>query len=244
MPTAEQRAKELAQFFGMSEADALAKLNLGFGYHHAEVTADWKRANPQTDDEILEWYRQTDKYCWELSSYHPDSTGFNYMGMCRGISEALRAKGASHVICLGDGIGDLSIRLHEDGLTPTYHDLNGSRTFYFAASRFNLYGINMRCCMGIDWTPWVIRGYDYDAIVSLDFLEHVTNVEQWLRTIYAALRSGGWFLGQHAFGIGSTKDGGSMPMHLDRNDRFETEYGPLMLEIGFVQEGTSNWWRK
>jgi len=33
-------------------------------------------------------------------------------------------------------------------------------------------------------------------------------------------------------------------MHLERNDRFEKDYGPLMLDIGFIQEGTSNWWRK
>lgn len=240
--TAEQRARELAQFFGMSEADALAKLNLGFGYHHAEVTADWKRANPQSDEEILEWYRQTDAYIWELSVYHLDER-FAYMKMCAGISESLRAKGAVRVLCLGDGVGDLSLKLSQDGFEPDYHDLANSRTSQFAGHLFVANGEPFCTMLSADWEPGFCQYY-YDSIVSLDFLEHVINVERWLRAIYAHLKPGGWFLGQHAFGIGSTKDGGSMPMHLDRNDRFETDYGPLMLEIGFVQEGTSNWWRK
>jgi SAM-dependent methyltransferase len=247
MLTAEQRAKELAQFFGMSEADALAKLNLGFGYHHAEVTADWKRANPQTDDEILEWYRQTPAYVWELSAYHLDER-FNYMGMCQGISEALRAKGVERVLCLGDGVGDLTIHLREAGLHAVYHDLGGSKTANFAEHVWRSSGgAGWYSVLSYDWSPSAIGHvpeWRYDAIVSLDYLEHVIAPDDWLRAIYAALKPGGWFLGQHAFGIGSTKDGGSMPMHLDRNDRFETEYGPLMLEIGFVQEGTSNWWRR
>lgn len=245
--TAEQRARELAQFFGMSEADALAKLNLGFGHHHAEVTADWKRANPQTDDEILEWYRQTPAYCWELSSYHLDER-FNYMGMCAGISEALRAKECKSVLCLGDGVGDLSMQLAIDGLSPVYHDLAGSKTAAFAISRFtacDAHPIHGLCTQG--WEAKIkIEGdvfKDYDAVVSLDFLEHLTQPDVWMRAIFAALKPGGWALLQNAFAIGSGPNG-SIPCHLERNDKYETEYGPLMLEIGFVQEGTSNWWRR
>lgn len=245
--TAEQRAKELAQFFGISEADAFAKLNLGFGYHHAEVTADWKRANPQTDEEILEWYRETPSYVWELSSYHED-VGFAYMKMIGGISEALRAKGVDRVLCLGDGIGDLTLRLAQDGLRATYHDLSGSQTARFALQRLNHYlglqwgafGMNLTA----GWEPFAYSVNDkYDSIVSLDYLEHLTRPDVWIRQIYQALRPGGWALLQNAFAIGSGPNG-SIPCHLERNDKYETEYGPLMLEIGFVQEGTSNWWRR
>ncbi len=243
MLTAEQRAKELAQFFGMAETDALAKLNLGFGYHHAEVTADWKRANPQTDEEILEWYRKTDKYCWELSAYHLDP-GFNYMGMCAGISEALRAKGVDSVLCLGDGIGDLTLKLKQDGLWSSYHDLYGSQTAKFADMRLADYLPSHAMRLSHDWTPDAIGTIaKFDAIVSLDFLEHLTRPDIWMRAIFAGLKPGGWALLQNAFAIGSGPNG-SIPCHLERNDKYETEYGPLMLEIGFVQEGTSNWWRK
>lgn len=247
--TAEQRAKELAQFFGMSEADALAKLNLGFGHHHAEVTADWKRANPQTDEEILEWYRTTPSYVWELSAYHLDP-GFNYMGMCTGISGALRAKGVTRALCLGDGIGDLTIKLRLDGLESWYHDLAYSKTFKFAAQRHVEYvGRNEPGLwfenLGADPVIGGPNGFFpeyFDAVISLDFLEHVTDVEAWVRAIYAALKPGGWLMAQNAFACGSGPNG-SIPCHLERNDRFEKDWDPLLSSIGFVQE-SSNWYRK
>jgi hypothetical protein len=63
-----------------------------------------------------------------------------------------------------------------------------------------------------------------------------------VRGIYAALRPGGWLMCQNAFACGSGPDG-SIPMHLARNDRFEKDWDPLLLSIGFVQE-SSNWYRK
>ena len=62
--TIEDRAREIAAFLAKPYEECLAKLSLGFGPLHNEVTADWKRANPQTDDEILEWYRTTEAYIW------------------------------------------------------------------------------------------------------------------------------------------------------------------------------------
>jgi len=240
--TAQERAKELAMYFDMPEADALNHLTKGFGFHHERVSEDWRRVNPQTDEDILQWYRQTDAYIWELSAYHLDR-GFNYMGMIAGVSEGLRAKGVHSVLCLGDGIGDLHIKLHEDGFSSTYHDMPNSRTADFATMRMAIR--NCEFLFQFDEPKQALAQCEalFDAIVSLDFLEHVLAVEDWLRAIFTTLKPGGWFLGQNAFGIGSGPDGG-MPMHLERNDRFEKDYGPLMLDIGFVQEGTSNWWRK
>lgn len=239
--TAEQRAKELAQFFGMSEADALAKLNLGFGYHHAEVTADWKRANPQTDDEILEWYRTTDSYVWELSSYHLDEN-FNYRGQCAGIAESLLVKSVNRVLCLGDGIGDLSIWLRGAGMDAVYHDLAGSRTAQFAEMRTKMYLGEWRAALQNGWMASTANPESVDAVVSLDYLEHVVDVERDVRAIYAVLRPGGWLCSQNAFACGSGPDG-SIPQHLARNDRFEKDWDPYLFSLGFTQL-TSNWYRK
>ncbi len=240
MITAEQRAKELAQFFGMTETEALAKLKLGFGYHHAEVTADWKRANPQTDDEILEWYRKTSSYCWELSSYHLDER-FTYMEMCAGISEALRAKGVNRALCLGDGIGDLTIKLRQDGIEAVYHDMPGSQTAQFADQRMTEY-LGHPHSHEFDDPKYMRVPRGYDAIVSLDFLEHVKSVPDWTKEIYASLRPGGYMMCQNAFACGSGPDG-SIPMHLSENDIYEKTWDPLCSEIGFVQI-SSNWYQR
>lgn len=235
-----ERAREIAAFLGIPEAAAIERLSKGFGYQHQQVAADFRRANPQTDEALLEWYRTTEDYIWELSAYHADA-GFNYAGMCAGIATALKNHGVFSVICLGDGIGDLSITLRKAGFDVWYHDLMYSRTEDFAMSRYQkLTGEPINITSTPDWTPSLAS--PVDAIVSLDFLEHVTAVQAWVGEIYRALRPGGLFLAQNAFACGSGPDG-SIPMHLARNDRFEFEWDPLLAQLGFVQL-SSNWYQK
>lgn len=242
----ELRAREIAEFLGIPEADAIAKLSRGFGELHNEVTADFRRCNPQTDAELLEWYRTTEAYIWELTAYHLDS-GFNYSGMCAGIVKRLSVEcPGGKFLSLGDGIGDLTLALHEmdPNSVAVYHDLAKSKTAGFAWHRFvNQTGDHQSQRLTDDWSPrldWL--GLDYDAIVSLDFLEHVTDLPAWIAAIYAALKPGGLLMAQNAFGCGSGPDG-AMPMHLARNDRFVTDWDPFLSSIGFVQE-SSNWYRK
>jgi dTDP-4-dehydrorhamnose reductase len=243
------RAKEISLFLGIPEMDALERLGRGWSAVHNDVSECWRRANPQTEAEILNWYRTTEAYIWELSYYHADA-GWNYAGTCAGIAERLKAEGARRVLCLGDGIGDLTLTLEKAGLRPTYHDLAESRTAEFAKFRLARHG-----CFSDGECPrnhYHLTGcfvpisdiFTYDAIVSLDFLEHVTNVDEWARAIYAALKPGGWFCAQNAFAIGSGEQG-SMPMHLACNDKYEKEWQPLLEGMGFVQDKAAvNWWRK
>ncbi len=238
-----QRAKEFAVFMGMDEGAASRRLLRGFGPLHNEVADDFRKANPQTDDELLKWYRTTEAYIWELSAYHIDP-GFNYAGMCEGIINTLRSNGVKEALVLGDGIGDMAIALGRAGIHGVYHDLKNSLTAAFAEFRQMMYlgTCDMACTDG--WEPLlpVVSG-SMQAIISCDFMEHLPSPDSWLRAVYDRLEPGGLFMGQHAFGIGSGPDG-SIPMHLSCNDHYEKDYGPLMIEIGFVQEGTSNWWRK
>jgi dTDP-4-dehydrorhamnose reductase len=232
------RAREIALFLGKREDECLARLHQGWGAIHGAVTDDWNKANPSTDAEILDWYRRTETYIWELSWYHADP-GFNYAGMVRGIIDRLKAAGVGRVLCLGDGIGTATMMMRAAGIDATYHDLEGSRTAEFAQFRaWRKTGEHMPERLSKGWEP-DLGAKKWDAIVSLDFLEHVTDVEAWATAIRDALRPGGLLVAQNAFGIGSD---GSMPMHLTRNDRFEKDWDPLLSELGFVQE-SSNWYR-
>jgi dTDP-4-dehydrorhamnose reductase len=236
------RAVELALFFGISLAVAREHLDRGFGMLHNEVTADFNASGShKTEAELLDWYRSTEAYIWELSAYHEDA-GFNYSGMCRGIAERLASAGVKKVLCLGDGIGDLTLSLDRAGFDATYHDLTGSRTAEYAAFRFWRHtGRGMAASLSETFEP-SLAPESYDAVVSLDFLEHVTNVPDWAAAIRQALKPGAMFCAQNAFAIGSGADG-SMPMHLAVNDRFEKDWDPLLSDLGFVQE-SSNWYRK
>lgn len=254
------------------------KLAKGFGPLHNAVTEDFnhsvkrfitrtgvavgtKIGAPANDAELLEWYRTTDSYIYELSAYHCDP-GFNYAGMCKGILQTLLARmneaylgemsvgiwPVYRVLCLGDGVGSLTIALMDGGLEPVYHDLAGSRTAAFAAARFEMrFADSVEQLLSTDFNPPAGPMPDsldrsFDAVVSLDFLEHVTNVEDWVRFIWKVLKVEGVFCAQNAFGMGSGPDG-AMPMHLACNDRFEKDWDPLLAKIGFRQIA-SNWYEK
>lgn len=247
------RARELAAFLRRPIEDVERKLRTGFGPLHNEVTADFDRASPKTDEELLNWYRTTEAYLWELTAYHCDK-GFNYAGMCEGIITRLKMQAKARtidltwppkepyrVLCLGDGVGTLSIKMKEAGFDVEYHDLRGSRTAAFAQARFAMRGLDIADRTHDGWHPAFEAGA-YDAIASLDFLEHVTQVEYWVSVIFGALKPGGLFVAQNGFAMGSGPDG-AMPMHLAVNDRFEKDWDPLLSSIGFVQLA-SNWYQK
>lgn len=229
-----QRAVELNAFFGT--AGAQAQLERGFGELHAEVAADYRRFDPEDDDELIHWYRITEAYIWELSAYHLDP-GFNYSGMCDGIATHLTNAKAQRVLCLGDGIGDLTLTLHRRGLQPVYHDLAGSRTAAFADYRLQLHAPDVGAILSEGWNPPEVSAESFDAVVALDFFEHLVNVEEWVGFVFGALRPGGLFLAQNAFGMGDDEHGGSMPMHLTRNNRFEYDWDPLLESMGFERDG-------
>jgi dTDP-4-dehydrorhamnose reductase/SAM-dependent methyltransferase len=244
------KSKEIAAFLHLPHETCLQKLESGFGTLHGEVAEDFRRANPTTDEELTAWYRETEAYIWELTAYHVHP-GFNYVGMCKGIVDRLKADGKKTVLCLGDGTGDLSLAVAQAGMSPCYNDLYWSRIANFAESSFQMRGHVIQLLETGTFTPISYPGdrldFDiplgaFDAIVSADFLEHVPNVEEWVRAIYGNLVPGGLFFAQNAFNCGSGPQG-SIPMHLTVNDHFEKDWDPLLNSIGFVQE-SSNWYRK
>ena len=238
----EDKAIEIALFLGIPKQQAADKLNRGFRALHQEVAADFRRFNPKDDAALLEWYRNTEAYIWELSAYHSDP-GFNYSGNCKGITERLVSAGVRNALVLGDGVGTMTIALAKAGIDAVYHDLTGSRTAAFAAFRYERQiGEPMPQMLTSGWEPAMSGGFD--AVVCNDFLEHVTDVPAWVAAIKSVLRPGGLFEAQNAFGpaMGSGPNG-SIPMHLSRNDRFEKDWDPMLSNLGFSQL-SSNWYQK
>lgn len=236
------RAKELAAFLRVPYPVVEAKLGQGFGTLHNAVTEDFNRTNPKSDTELTSWYRMTDSYLWELTAYHVDG-GFNYQGMVGGIAKALKSYGVDRVLCLGDGVGSLTIALKEVGMCPFYHDLMDSRTAAFARSRMVMrFQDYVNASLTASFDPGGLHVTPFDAVVSLDYLEHVPNVDVWAKFIYDELKPGGFFVAQNAFNMGSGPSG-AMPMHLAVNDHWEKDWDPLLISVGFVQL-SPQWYQK
>lgn len=239
----QDRAAEIALFFGMSVDSAVARLQRGFGQAHADVTTDFNRHPNKTDEMLLDWYRHTPTYIWELTAYHLDP-GFNYMGMCQGVVQHLVNRRCRTVLCLGDGVGDLSMKCADASLNPIYHDLKDSQTAKLAMFRMQRrYGHVLPTYLTSGWLPDDLEPESVEGILAFDFFEHVTDVEAWVEACYRALKPGGLFVAQNAFAIGDVEHDGSMPMHLARNNRFEHDWDPLLDRLGFTRED-GNWRRK
>jgi SAM-dependent methyltransferase len=252
----DERAAEIAAFLGVPVEEARTRLAQGFPALHAAVAEDFRRAGPRTDKDLLQWYRETTAYIYELSAYHLDP-GFNYAGMIQGIAGHLVIHGYERVLTLGDGIGDATISFGQAGFEATYHDLAGSRTAAFAETRLVKYLGAARMMLTEDWTPrlglpalpsrgtWTKSAQlrRYDAVVALDFMEHLPNVPDWAQAIYEVLRPGGQVIFQNAFAIGDDAHEGSIPMHLTKNNIYAVTWPDVMQSIGFIEE-PGGWWRK
>jgi len=238
-----RRSYELSLFFDMDQAEAKTRLERGFHPAHHDVAQDFRDHDTDVKDDgsLLDWYQVTDKYIWELSAYHLD-VGFNYIGMCEGITARLINENKPHVLCMGDGIGDLTMDCYESGLQPTYHDLEGSLTAEFAQFR-----IALNCATSVpvnltnSWTPPVAE--DLDCVVALDFFEHLVNVDEWAKAVYDMLVPDGFFMAQNAFAIGDAEHGDSIPMHLSINNKYEKQWHTFLQSLGF-EHVIAEWWKK
>ncbi len=229
--------EDISEFLELPPAEVEERLLKGFFWNHAEVAADFRRIDPKTDDELLDWYMTTTAYLFaELPAYHLDPN-FNYMGGVEGYVNRVKAEGKKDVLVLGDGIGDLSMELHRAGFNVSYHDLKDSQTSEFAQFRFwKAFGNAGPPCFWTEGWEWDLGQGCWDAIIATDVFEHLVDVEGAARSVADALRPNGLFAAQNAFACGSG-DEGSIPCHLERNDRFEFDWFPLLVSLGFQQVG-------
>jgi 2-polyprenyl-3-methyl-5-hydroxy-6-metoxy-1,4-benzoquinol methylase len=130
----------------------------------AQVSAhEWKKMNPKSHEEILNFYRTTESYLFDLARYD------YFFQTWR---ERVPRLCGGRVLDYGGGIGDMTIRCAERGLKDlTYYDLEGT-IMDFAKWRFAKRRINVRIIKASDEEDR-LEG-KYDSIFCFDVLEHVT----------------------------------------------------------------------
>ena len=119
------------------------------------------------------------------------------------------------ILMLGDGPGNDSIFLANNGLHVDYYDVPGSKTFNFAVRRFQAGGFWERNIHPIHDYQECLLG-QYDVVLSFEVLEHLPNPLAAIQDIHSALKIGGIAI--------ITEDFGDLASYLPTHLRSSAKY--------------------
>ncbi len=134
---------------------------------------DWNfsKVNQKNKEEIERWFRNNDKYIFELSDVHSRPTKKNIIKEVIRICKKHQIK---DILDYGGGIGEEAIQYAKSGMNATMADLP-SLTFDFAKWRAKRYELNIKF---VKLESDVKINKRFDAITCFEVLQHTFNPKQ------------------------------------------------------------------
>lgn len=211
------RIKELAEYSGQSEKE----LKVYFKGKRDLVREAWRKANPQSKDEIIRFYAETESYILADVKWNcMEPSKFNSRFILLDFLQKTKMK---HVLDYGAGAGEYCVFLSEKGFDLSYCDVYG-KTWQFAEWRFQKRRLPVKM-LTHDKPLGMI-----DVIVCTDVLEHVNDPPALLQKFFHAIKLGGFLVATWAF-----SDAGDQ--HLLENKKYDSTIYEILREIGFRQVG-------
>jgi len=211
---------EIEKFTNFSKTEIEYRLgketeNLGWN-----VLQDAKRLNViphKYDDRMALLYHEGDGFIFETMVYwtrfdrrcwieHAKSRVKLY-----GLRKGLMPSDVS-VLCFGDGTGNDTLELVNNGYTVDYFEVPGSKIYDFAVKRFKHYDLIGSRVNIIDDPSTIIRNY-YDVVICFDVLEHLFLPLLAVQNIYHVMKTQGVALVTESFG----EIRPNLPTHLSSN---------------------------
>ena len=140
---------------------------------HQKLANDWHKMSPQTQEQMNEFYKSTVHYIGDLINWNNSEYK---IGLINHAIEICRENDVESILDVGAGILSDSIRLRNSGLKVTSVDLNCPH-YEFGQFRLEDRKITDIECLYVGETL-----EKYDAVVLLDVIEHIKDIEEFLET--------------------------------------------------------------
>jgi 2-polyprenyl-3-methyl-5-hydroxy-6-metoxy-1,4-benzoquinol methylase len=201
---------DLSHYLGLSKR--ITALNMARGRQMAAER--WRQANPQTSQEVREFYQNCSEYLYSLANWNMMDPEFKRLLV---LTDDERGG-----ICLsfGGGIGSEVLKLAAQGNQVFYVDVSNSPVWKFAQWRA------LQRNVTVNFSDDVPKGVQFDCITAWDVFEHLT--EEQLAVILGklsrALKPGGRLYCRNEFEISAP-----YPMHYNHQALWDSLISQLPL---------------
>lgn len=179
----------------LSEPEKLPEEVLDEDFWRRKTRDLWEMFEPESDEEIFDWYGAHDAYIVENNIRQAD-----VVDDIRQCHRWLRQYDVSSVLDYGGGVGDFSLYHAYNGYNVAYADVQGSFP-EFVKKRVNARGdinVLIRELRGPKETPSDVINQT-DAAICLEVIEHLPHVEAVIDGFADVIKSGGFLISSWTF---------------------------------------------
>lgn len=209
----EEVVQWIKEITGKDEITIRENLRKEFERPGANVVEAFNEASlePYTWSEKLEqFYKQTDAFVYELVLWNRNSVKRRMRSYIAKYLTQYEGTG-KNVLCVGDGLGFDSFYFAQKGQNVTYYEVPGF-SHRFASRLFSPAGAVIKVASD----PKQIQKEYFDAVVCLDVLEHVRDVNAFVKQLVDFIRPGGILIVHAPFYMVHS----SNPTHLKANRKY------------------------
>lgn len=182
LPLADTIAGELADYFHQS----IEEVKAAWAGATSMLKLEWEQQNPQTAEEIVDFYDRSVTYIYELSYWHTLELNDGLIQNVKSLELALGQPGRDY-LDFGGGTGSNIILFAKHGFNCTLADISAS-ILDFARWRMKRHGIAAEV---VDLKTRELASEAYDFTTVVDTLEHVIDPVATMKEITRATRKGG-----------------------------------------------------